>query len=240
MSMFLDVTETEQWFDEEAFYCKFVFSNTDDGVFHVDGKLKIVAEVDVLEVMGKLDVPEVSEEATQGLSDIQEYNYGTESIDLLMKTQQVMDVNGFQILPYQVIFFKNGIQHEYKRYATIYVSLTMPDQFLGLYTICRNLSVIVLCISFSLSQVNSVSRIFEKHPGIASEFRPKNRHLRSAYMNFLLGLIQTLCQPPQELSKDDLGQAHVALVCMMYAGFKVDWLEKKLDQVWERKKKEGG
>ncbi|CAH2063692.1 unnamed protein product [Thlaspi arvense] len=80
-------------------------------------------------------------------------------------------------------------------------------------------------------QVRSVSRIFEKHPGIASEIRPKNQHLRSAYMNFLLGLMETLCQPPQELSKGDLGQAHVALVCMMYAGFKVDWLEKKLDQV---------
>ncbi|CAH2065288.1 unnamed protein product, partial [Thlaspi arvense] len=179
--------ETEQWFDEEAFYCNFVFSNTDDGVFHVDGELKIVAEVDVLEAIGRLDVQDEFKEAIQ---DLEEYNYDPETKGLLMKTQQVMesmDVNGFQILPYQV---------------------------------------------------RSVSRIFVKHPGIASEFRPKNQHLRSAYMNFLLGLIETLCQPAQELSKDDLAQAHVALVCMMYAGFKVDWLEKKLDQVSERKKKE--
>lgn len=83
-----------------------------------------------------------------------------------------------------------------------------------------------------------MSRIFEKHPGFASEVRLKNQHLRSAYMNFLLGLIETLCQPPPEISKDDLGQARVALVCMMYAGFKVDWFEKLLDQVSERKKKE--
>lgn len=128
MILFLDVTETEQWFDEEVFYCKFIFSNTDDGVFHVDGKLKIVAEVDVLEVIGKLDVQEESEEAFQGLSDIEEYDNGTESIGLLMNTQQVMermDLNGFQILPYQVRIFKNGIQLEFNRYATICPSLCL-------------------------------------------------------------------------------------------------------------------
>lgn len=103
----------------------------------------------------------------------------------------------------------------------------MPDLF-----------VVGLCIFFSISQINSVSRIFEKHPGTASEVRLQNPHLRSAYMNFLLSLIETFCQPPHELSKDDLGQIHVALVSMMYAGFKVDWLEKKLDEVSERKKKE--
>lgn len=106
------LTETHQWFDEEAFYCKFIFSNTEDGVFHVDGKLNIVVEVDVLEVIGELDVPEESEETTQCLSDIDEYDYGPKSTGFLMKTQQVMksiDVNGFQMLPYQVRNLKNGL-----------------------------------------------------------------------------------------------------------------------------------
>lgn len=83
-----------------------------------------------------------------------------------------------------------------------------------------------------------MSRIFERHPDFASEFRPKNQHLRSAYMNVLLGLIETLCQSTQELCKDDLADADAALVYLTNAGFNLDWLEEKLYEVSEKKENE--
>ncbi|KAL1201590.1 MATH domain and coiled-coil domain-containing protein [Cardamine amara subsp. amara] len=88
------------------------------------------------------------------------------------------------------------------------------------------------------SQAESVRRIFERHPDIASEFRAKNQHLRKASMNFLLSLVETLCQSLQELSNEDIVEADIALTYLKDAGFKVDWLEKKLDLVREKKEKE--
>ncbi|CAH8343286.1 unnamed protein product [Eruca vesicaria subsp. sativa] len=88
------------------------------------------------------------------------------------------------------------------------------------------------------SQVDSLKRIFEKHPDIADEFHAKNQHLRSACMSSLLGLIETLCQSLQELSNEDLVEAGIALKYVKDAGFKVDWLEKNLDQMKAKKMKE--
>lgn len=79
--------------------------------------------------------------------------------------------------------------------------------------------------------------IFERHPDFASNFRPKNRHLKSTYMNVLLGLIKTLCQLPEELSDDDLDEASVAVSYVENGGFKLDWLEKMPVEVKEKKKK---
>ncbi|CAG7905383.1 unnamed protein product [Brassica rapa] len=88
------------------------------------------------------------------------------------------------------------------------------------------------------SQVGYVRRLFEKHPDIAVDFRAKNQHVRNACMSSLLGLIQTLCKSLQELSNEDLIEADIALKYVKDAGFKVDWLEKNLDQVKEKKLKE--
>ncbi|KAL0714725.1 hypothetical protein Bca4012_021704 [Brassica carinata] len=126
-----------------------------DGGFLVNDELKIVAEIEALEVIGTLD----------------------ESKDLLEKT--CMDVNGFQVLP---------------------------------------------------SQVESVRGIFERHPDIAVEFRAKNQYLRTACMNFLLSLSEMFSKSVQELSNEDLVEADIALTYLKNAGFKVDWLEKNLDQ----------
>ena len=41
----------------------------------------------------------------------------------------------------------------------------------------------------------------------------------------------TICQSPQEVFQDDLSDAYAALGFMRDAGFKLDWLEKKLDIV---------
>ncbi|KAG7561302.1 TRAF-like, partial [Arabidopsis thaliana x Arabidopsis arenosa] len=84
-------------------------------------------------------------------------------------------------------------------------------------------------------QEKFVSRIFEKYPDIAVGFHAKNQHLRTACMNVLLSLIETLCQSPQELSNEDMVEADNALTYVKDAGFKVDWLEKKLEEVKEKK-----
>lgn len=81
-------------------------------------------------------------------------------------------------------------------------------------------------------------RIFERHPDITLEFRAKNQHLRKACMSFLLSVIETLCQSLEELSNEDLVEADIALTYLKDAGFKVDWLEEKLDQLKEKKEKE--
>ncbi|XP_019085091.1 PREDICTED: MATH domain and coiled-coil domain-containing protein At3g58370-like isoform X2 [Camelina sativa] len=161
------------------------------GGFLVNGEVKIVVEIDVLEVIGNFDVSEESEEENQPLKKIKLDNDDNDavSIDFLNVASPVMesiDVNGFQVLP---------------------------------------------------SQVESVKCIFERHPDFASRFRPKNRHLKSSYMNVLLGLIKTLCQLPEELSDDDLEEASVAVSYVEKGGFKLDWLEKKLAEVKAKKKK---
>lgn len=91
--------------------------------------------------------------------------------------------------------------------------------------------------SFHL-QVQSVRRIFEVHPDIAVEFRAKNQHLRTTFMNFLHSLIQTLYQPLEWLSNEDLVEADIAVTYLEDVGFKVDWLEKKLNQLKEKKERE--
>lgn len=79
--------------------------NAKDGGFLVNDELKIVAEVDVIEVIGKLDVPGESEEETQPMKKIKvDYDH-VESTDLINETppvSELMDVNGFQVLPSQV------------------------------------------------------------------------------------------------------------------------------------------
>ncbi|KAL9832783.1 MATH domain and coiled-coil domain-containing protein [Arabidopsis thaliana] len=157
-----------------------------DGGFLVNDELKIVAEVNVLEVIGKLDVPEESEEETQVTQPMKkvkvDYDH-VESNDLMINetppVSELMDVNG-------------GFCEAY----------------------------------------------FEKHPDIAKDFRPKNPHLRKACMNFLLSLMETLCQPPQKLSNEDLVEADNALTYVKVSGFKVDWLEKKLEEVKKKKEEE--
>ncbi|KAF2607663.1 hypothetical protein F2Q68_00045068 [Brassica cretica] len=68
--------------------------------------------------------------------------------------------------------------------------------------------------------------------------RAKNQLLRNSCMNSLLSLIETLCQPLEDLSNEDLIGAEIALTYVKDSGFSVDWLEKKLDQVKEMKEKE--
>ncbi|XP_013663638.1 MATH domain and coiled-coil domain-containing protein At3g58340-like isoform X1 [Brassica napus] len=160
--------ETGIWFDQKApgwglsGMLPFAKLHDKDGGFLVNDELKIVAELESLEVIGMLD----------------------ESKDLLDKTsssvRESIDANGFQVLP---------------------------------------------------SQVEAVRGMFERHPDIALEFRAKNQHLRTACMNFLLSLSEMLPKSLEEFSNEDLMEADIALTYLKDVGFKVDWLEKSLDQV---------
>ncbi|EOA24553.1 hypothetical protein CARUB_v10017810mg [Capsella rubella] len=139
-------------------------SKLKDSGFLLNGQVKVVVEIDVLETIGKVDVTEETSTITE-----------------------IVDVNGFQLLP---------------------------------------------------SQAKSVRCMFERHPDIASDFRPKNPILRTGYMSLLLSLVETMRQLPQDISKDDLFDAYAALGTMKDAGFKLDWLENKLHQVSEKKENE--
>ncbi|KAG2324806.1 hypothetical protein Bca52824_007534 [Brassica carinata] len=162
--------DAEKWFDEKSprwgRLSMFPLNEIQakESGFLVNGELKIVAEIEVLEVIGKLDVAEEASTMTE-----------------------TMVVNGFQLLP---------------------------------------------------SQVDFVSHLFERHPEISSEFHTENPNLRTGYMSLLLSLIETLRQPPHELLKTDLAKAHAALGSLTNAGFKLYWLEKKLDELSEKKEKE--
>ncbi|CAG7898385.1 unnamed protein product [Brassica rapa] len=154
--------EIQYWFDQkdimQGFQSMICLSdlNARDSGFLVNDELKIVAEIDVLEVVGELDVPVV--------------------------TTDIVDINGFQVLS---------------------------------------------------SQVESVNSLFEKHPNIASNVRAKNPHLRTTYLNVILGLTKILCKSSEELSNSDLDEAYSALRFVITVGFKLDWLEKALKEACE-------
>ncbi|KAF8061048.1 hypothetical protein N665_1213s0004 [Sinapis alba] len=76
------------------------------------------------------------------------------------------------------------------------------------------------------SQVKSVNRLFRRQPYIASNICINNPLRKTAYMNILLSLTETLRLSPQKISDSDL------------VGFKLDRLEKKLDGIKEKKAKE--
>ncbi|CAH2047682.1 unnamed protein product [Thlaspi arvense] len=83
----------------------------------------------------------------------------------------------------------------------------------------------------------SVSRLFTKHPDFATNFKPKNKLVKTTYMNILLGLIEALNKPPQSLSDIELSNARRELIELTEAGFKLAWLKTKLDELsLERKK----
>lgn len=102
-------SETQQWFDQKTpdWGFKWMFPlgklKAKKGGFLVNGEVKIVAEVEVLEVIGKLDVPEDSEKATNPLEMLKLIEDVEVSSALLQETpQDLVDINGFQVLSSQV------------------------------------------------------------------------------------------------------------------------------------------
>lgn len=92
--MFGEITENAKWVDQKSPFFGFIAMipisklHTKDGGFLVHGEVKIVAEVEVLEVIGELDEPK---EAAQPKRE-----------DGILVKDEGIDVNGFQVLPSQV------------------------------------------------------------------------------------------------------------------------------------------
>ena len=83
---------------------------------------------------------------------------------------------------------------------------------------------------FVYLQVESMNSLFEKYRGFASKIFPKNQHLRKTFLDVVLSMTEILCKFPEELSSGDLAEAYSALRFVTKAGFKLDWLEKKLKE----------
>lgn len=111
--MFLDFTEATEWFDQKT--PSFGFTkilplaklNANDGGFLVNDELKIVAEINILQVIGESnDESEGSQEvAVQPMKKTKMTEYGTGSSDLHKETSvgnETVDVNGFQVSTLQV------------------------------------------------------------------------------------------------------------------------------------------
>ncbi|CAF1787629.1 unnamed protein product [Brassica napus] len=85
----------------------------------------------------------------------------------------------------------------------------------------------VLC-----SQAIPVSRLFQTHRDIAANFRQKSELVKTAYMNHLLGLIETLNKPPNSFTDAELSNARIELIDLTQAGFKT-----KLNEIFLERKK---
>ncbi|VVB06134.1 unnamed protein product [Arabis nemorensis] len=104
------VKELEHWFDQKESdwgYKRMIEIGklkSKNGGFLVNGEVKIVVEIDVLSVIGELDVPEETQEATPPLKKKKMNDDGVVTSDLLKETPaDSVDVNGFQVLPSQSI-----------------------------------------------------------------------------------------------------------------------------------------
>ncbi|KAH0860448.1 LOW QUALITY PROTEIN: hypothetical protein HID58_088709, partial [Brassica napus] len=87
------------------------------------------------------------------------------------------------------------------------------------------------------SQFAPVYRLFKKHQDIAANFRQSNQ-FDSIHESLLLGVIKTLNKPPHCFTDTELSNARSEyLTELRQAGFKVEWLKTKLDEIsLERKK----
>ncbi|CAG7867675.1 unnamed protein product [Brassica rapa] len=87
------------------------------------------------------------------------------------------------------------------------------------------------------SQAGPVRDIFVQHPDFAIDVIPKNQGVRTSYMNLLLGLVEALRKSPQSFSVTELSNAESELAELKEAGFKLDWLDSRLEEIsLERKK----
>ncbi|XP_019098849.1 PREDICTED: MATH domain and coiled-coil domain-containing protein At2g42460-like [Camelina sativa] len=87
------------------------------------------------------------------------------------------------------------------------------------------------------SQGQSAIRLLKQHQGFCLDFAPKYPELRAVYYTLLFSLIETLSKSPQSLSLAELTNAQSQLTELTKAGFKLDFLESKLEDLsLERRK----
>lgn len=91
------------------------------------------------------------------------------------------------------------------------------------------------------SQVKSAKWIFETYPETALYIQPQDPQLKTAYMNILLRIYETLYNSPLEkLTESELSNVSKGLLDLTQAGFKLEWLREKLEKVSEERKKLSG
>ncbi|KAJ4865771.1 TRAF-like family protein [Raphanus sativus] len=91
------------------------------------------------------------------------------------------------------------------------------------------------------SQVKSAKWIFETYPETALYIQPQDPQLKTAYMNILLRIYETLYNSPLEkLTENELSNVSKGLLDLTQAGFKLEWLREKLEKVSVERKKLSG
>ena len=79
--------------------------------------------------------------------------------------------------------------------------------------------------------------VFVQYPDFAIDVIPKNQGVRTSYMNLLLGLVEALRKSPHSFSVTELSNTESELAELKEAGFKLDWLDSRLEEIsLERKK----
>ncbi|KAJ4904106.1 TRAF-like family protein [Raphanus sativus] len=91
------------------------------------------------------------------------------------------------------------------------------------------------------SQVKSADIIFETHPETALYIYPQDPQLKTAYINILLRIYETLYNNPLEkITENELSNVSKGLLDLTQAGFKLEWLREKLEKVSVERKKLSG
>lgn len=88
------------------------------------------------------------------------------------------------------------------------------------------------------SQVKSANWIFDTFPDTALYIQPQDPELKTAYMNILLRIYETLYNSSLEkLTDAELRNVSKGLLDLTQAGFKLEWLREKLEKVSVERKK---
>ncbi|CAA7038141.1 unnamed protein product [Microthlaspi erraticum] len=88
------------------------------------------------------------------------------------------------------------------------------------------------------SQVTSANWIFDTYPETALYIRPQDPQLKTAYMNILLRIYETLYHSfLEKLTDAELRNLSKGLLDLTQAGFKLEWLREKLEKVSVERKK---
>ncbi|EOA28673.1 hypothetical protein CARUB_v10024897mg [Capsella rubella] len=136
-------------------------------------------------------------------------------------------------------FQKQGLLENDKLIAEVYIH--MVDSFDGELRHVSEKKETVDINGFQLlaSQATLARKIFAEHPDLAYDFTPRNQVVRTEYMNVLLSLVETLDNPSLNHSETELSNVRIELSELAEAGFKLDWLYSKLDEVSLKREKAG-
>ncbi|KAF3552933.1 hypothetical protein F2Q69_00017887 [Brassica cretica] len=132
---------------------------------------------------------------------------------------------------------ENGLLEKDRLIIEVYINLIEADDGESGDVSEKEETVDILGFKVLASHVTLVRKIFAEHPDIAVGLKSKNQVLKTAYMNVLIGLINTLNKPSHNHSETELNKADSELSELEEVGFKLDWLKSKLEEViLERKK----